>query len=278
MTAILLALAASACWGVADFTAGLKSRSLSLLSVMVVLQIAGFAVIGPVVAIRWDGPPNALFALYAGLAGISGFVGVAAFYRGLAIGTMGVVAPITATSPLIPVVGGLVRGERPSSLQYGGMVLALGGIILASRDPAAERPGRFAVGAGLGVLSSVCFGLALLGLNEASKSDPYWGTLVFRLTTTALVLVAILAVRPSFAGTRGALPLLAAVGALEAIGIILYSVASTRGLLSVVAVLSSLYPVLIVVLARIVVKERLTRVQLTGASAALAGAALLSAG
>lgn len=278
MTAILLALAASACWGLSDFTAGLKSRSVPLYVVLGVAQLAGFAVIGPVVAIRGEAPPNALFALYAALAGISGFVGVACFYRGLAIGKMGVVAPISATAPLIPLVGGLVRGERPSSLQFAGMALALVGIVLASRDPAVDRPGRIAVGTGLGVLTAVGFGLALLALNEASKSDPYWATLVLRCATTAVVVLALLATRPSFGGARRALPALVVVGVLEVTGVVLFSVASTRGLLSVVAVLSSLYPVLIVVLARVVLEERLTRVQLTGASAALSGAALLSAG
>src|SRR5205807_568232 len=129
-----------------------------------------------------------------------------------------------------------------------------------------------------GVLCAVCFGLSLLGLNEASKSDPYWASFVLRSSTTAIVVVALLATRPGFGGVRRALPALVAVGLLDATAVVLFSVASTRGLLSVVAVLSSLYPVLIVVLARVVVKERLTRVQLTGAAGALAGAALLSAG
>ncbi len=162
--------------------------------------------------------------------------------------------------------------------QYAGMALALVGIVLASREPGRDRPGRIAVGAGLGVVTALCFGLSLLGLNEASKHDPYWATLVVRCGTTAIVAVALLATRPSFAGVRRAWPTLTAVGLLDVSAVVLFSVASTRGLLSIVAVLSSLYPVVIVVLARIVVKERLAPLQLAGASAALAGAALLSAG
>src|SRR5690242_3638527 len=102
MAAVLLALAASASWGVSDFLGGLKTRSLNVLTVLAVSQPAGLALLAVVVLGRWTVPGGGLWILWAMLAGVGAAIGIGALYRGLAVGSMGIVAPITATAPLIP--------------------------------------------------------------------------------------------------------------------------------------------------------------------------------
>src|SRR6476661_5097297 len=137
MAAFALAFASSVAWGTADFIGGLKSRSLPLLNVLLLSQGVGLVVIGAFVAIRGEGAPGGDFAVFAALSGIAGIVGVAAFYRGLAVGNMGVVAPISACAAVVPVVVGIATGDRPSGVQSLGLVLALAGVVLASREEGA---------------------------------------------------------------------------------------------------------------------------------------------
>ncbi len=278
MTAVALALAASACWGLSDFLAGLKARSLPLLGVLAMVVPGGLPLLAGAVAIRGAGPPRGVFLLYAALAGAAGGLGVACLYRGLAIGAMGIVAPITATAPLIPLAVGLARGERPSSLQGGGIALALTGIVLAAREPTTgERRSRVAAGAALAAVGAGAFGIALTALDAASNRDPYWSALGSRSATAVLVLGFVLARRPPIP-TRAVLPALLLAGSLDAGATALFAVSTTKGLVSIVAVLASLYPVVIAVLARLVLHERLGGLQRLGAGTALAGAALISAG
>ncbi|MGH2980325.1 MAG: EamA family transporter, partial [Solirubrobacterales bacterium] len=133
MAALLLAFASSVAWGAGDFLGGLKSRRLPVLNVLVASQLTGLVLIGAYVAIRAEGPPGGDLALWAPLSGIAGAVGLAAFYRGLAVGNMGVVAPISATAAIVPLAVGVAGGDRPAELQYVGIALALVGIVLASR-------------------------------------------------------------------------------------------------------------------------------------------------
>ncbi len=276
--AVLLALAAAVGWGCSDFLGGLKARSLPLLTVLTVSMPSGFLVLGPILAARGEGPPDTASVGYGVLAGATGVVGISALYRGLAVGAMGVVAPISATAPLVPVSVGIARGERPSALQALGMAIALIGIVLAGRDPSAAARGRVALGAEFGLLAAASFGLSLVAFDAAAEGDPYWATLVVRLVGCAVVLAVALAARPALPRARGSLFALVAVGLFDVSATTCFAVATTRGLLSVVAVLASLFPVVVVALARIVLGERLVPIQLGGATAAVAGAALISAG
>ncbi len=277
MAAALLALAASASWGVSDFLGGLKARSVSVLTVLAVSQPAGLVLVGAIVVVRWHSPPGGLALLWAALAGLGGAIGIGALYRGLAVGSMGIVAPITSTSPLIPLAVGLARGERPSAIQLSGIGVALVGVAFAGWQPGgAGLRGRASVGAGLALLAAVCFGLSQVGLEAASNDDPYWATFVLRIASVALVLSIVLRQRPGRPG--GVWPILVAIGLLDTFATVLFAVATTKGLFSVVAVLAAMYPVLVAILARAVLGERLTVVQRSGALAAIAGAAAISAG
>jgi drug/metabolite transporter (DMT)-like permease len=278
MAAVLLALAASASWGVSDFLGGLKTRSVHVLTVLGVSQPAGLVLLIVVVAARWAVPPGGLWVLWAVLAGLGGAIGIGALYRGLAVGSMGIVAPITSASPLIPLTVGLARGERPSTLQLVGIGVALIGVACAGWERGeAGAPGRAATGAGLALTAAVFFGSSQVGLEAASNEDPYWATLVLRIASCAAVLALVLR-RRSPGPSRSVWPTLALIGVLDTVATIFFAVATTKGLFSVVAVLASLYPVVVAILARVLLGERLTRVQRGGALAAVGGAAAISAG
>jgi drug/metabolite transporter (DMT)-like permease len=276
LAAVLLALAASASWGVSDFLGGLKTRSVAVLTVLMVSQPAGLLLLGAVVVVRWDAPPGGWWPLWAAVGGLGGAVGIGALYRGLAVGAMGIVAPITSTSPLIPLTVGLARGERPSAIQLTGIAVALVGVALAGweRDGAGFR-GRAAVGAGLALVAAASFGSSQVGLEAASNADPYWATFVLRVASCVLVAALCLRARPAWPGRIW--PTLAIVGVLDTFATILFAVATTKGLFSVVAVLAA-HPVLVAILARVVLGEQLTAVQRGGALAAIGGAAAISAG
>src|SRR4029453_16648904 len=134
MSAIVLALGASLSWGFADFFGPLKGRAFGALRVLVYVQLGGLFVITVIVAIRGRGPEDAE-ALLAIPAAISGTLGLYAYYRGMAVGAMSIVAPIAGVSAIVPVIFGIVTGDRPSTWQLLGIVCALAGVFLASREP-----------------------------------------------------------------------------------------------------------------------------------------------
>jgi drug/metabolite transporter (DMT)-like permease len=278
MAAVLLALASSAAWGVSDFLGGLKTRGASVLAVLAVSQPAGLVLLGAIVLVRWHSPPHGLPILWAVLAGVGGAIGIGALYQGLAVGSMGIVAPITSASPLIPLTVGLARGERPGAIQLAGIGVTLVGVALAGWEPGAPGVRRqLSAGAGLAIVSAVSFGSAQVALQSAAGSDPYWATLILRGASSLLVLAPFLYRRPARGAAR-IWPVLLLVGLLDSGATELFAVATTKGLLSVVAVLAALYPVLVALLARVVLHERLTPLQRSGALAAVAGAAAISAG
>jgi drug/metabolite transporter (DMT)-like permease len=278
--AIALALVASLSWGFADFVAGLKSRALPILTVMTVSQTVGLVVIGAIVVVRGEGPPGGGFALFAALAAIGGLGGLAAFYRGLAVGAMAVVAPISGLAAGVPVVFGLLRGERPSALQAAGIAFALAGVALAAREQEAERERstRTAAGAGLALVAAVGFGSFFVAMDRASEGDALWAILVNRVTGVTLLAALCLAFRPALKVARADLGTLAAIGTLDMAANALYALATRQGLVSVVAVLSSLYPVVVVALAFAILGERVRPSQGVGAVAVLAGVAMIVGG
>lgn len=279
MTGPLLALAASLSWGLGDFLAGLRTRRLPVVTVLVVSQAAGLATIALVVALRGIGPPDGHYLLFGSLAGIAGAVGLAALYRGLAVGPMSIVAPISGTAAVVPVVAGVAMGERPSGAQAAGIGLAVAGVVLASRAPAGDGSHRHAAeGVGLALTAALAFGLLLVALGEASEGDPYWGTLAMRATSFSLLVLTALVLRPSFSLGERDLPVLLLIGVLDTAGNALFAVASTKSLLALAAVLAQLYPVVTVLLARLVLGERISRGQGVGVVSAFAGVALITAG
>jgi uncharacterized membrane protein len=272
--AIVLALGASASWGIGDFLGGLTSRRLPALAVVAVSQCAGLTAITiAALALGGDQLSGVGVAAAAG-AGVAGVVGLAALYRGMAIGAMGVVAPISASAAVLPVAVGLARGERPAALQLLGVALALLGVVLVSREPGAGR--KLAAGAPLALLAAAGFGSYFLLIDRASADDAYWAVVVARVASAGLAL-SIALPRNVLRVPRGSLPVLIAIGLLDVSANLLLALALNEGFVSIVSVLASLYPVLVVMLAIVVLRERPSRSQALGGGVALGGVALISA-
>ena len=277
MTAIFLALGASLSYGVGDFLGGLTSRSTHVLRVLVVSQAAGAAAVVVWVVLADEPALGAGATLAAIGAGIGGLSGLAALYRGMAIGAMGVVAPISSMAAAIPFSVGIARGERPSLLQVLGAVVALAGLGLVSRTNE-ELRGRIADGVGLALLAAVGFGFYFVLLDIAADESPSWAVLVARLSSSLLALGAALAAGLSIGLPRRLLLPVLGVGLCDVGANVLFALATTKGLVSVVSVLTSLYPAVTVALAAALLRERVGGMRLAGAAAVLAGAALLTAG
>jgi drug/metabolite transporter (DMT)-like permease len=278
VTAVLLALGASLTWGFADFGAGFGSRRLPVFVVATVMQIAGLVTVGLYLLATHDGTPTWREVGWAAFAGLLGVLGLSCFYRGLAVGVMGIVGPISTTAAIVPLAYGLSRGERPSTLQGIGVGLAVLGVVGASLEPHPEGRGRqIGAGVGLALLAAFGFGCSLIGLSRAAPGGIGWAVLVMRLVAIPCMsgLALGLGVRLP---TRRMWWLLIGIGIADTGATLLYAAASTRGLLSIVSVLASLYPVVIVALARVVLRERVARAQLVGVAVALAGVALISSG
>jgi drug/metabolite transporter (DMT)-like permease len=275
MRSIALALGASLTWGVSDFFGPLKGRTLGALRVLVYVQLGGLTAIALIVAIRGKGPadPAVLFAVPAAISGTLGFY---AYYRGMAVGAMSIVAPIAGISAAIPVVVGIISGDRPSLWQWFGIAAALGGVFLASREPG--RGGRVAAGVGLALLAAIGFGGYFPPMHAAGNADFWWASLIFRMTSTSVILAAVAIRRPSLAVAPIQVPLIALIGVGDMLGNFFFAAASTSGLVSITSVLASLYPIVTVLLARLVLKERVARSQEAGIALTLAGVALISAG
>ena len=279
MVAVALGLAAGISWGVADFLGGLKSRQLSVLVVLVVSQAVGAVLVGVIIVARGEGPPATEYLLIGALAGLSGLAGLAAFYRGMAVGAMSVVAPISATGAAIPVTVGIATGDRPRAVQVAGLVLALVGVVLASREAREGSAGtKVAAGTGLALVAAVGFGGFFVGLDLASEGDVLWALLAARSVDIVLLVAVGLALRPGHDLSARDLRDLAAVGVFDVAANALFAFASTQGLVSLVAVLASLYPVTTIFLARLVLKESVRTSQAVGVALALLGVAAIAAG
>ncbi|MDX6436421.1 MAG: hypothetical protein QOK34_1255, partial [Gaiellaceae bacterium] len=199
-----------------------------------------------------------------------------AFYRGMATGNMAVVAPIAGASAIVPVIFGIATGDRPSSWQWLGIAAALGGVFLASREPGKGR--GVAAGVGLALLAAIGFGGYFPPMHAAGVADFWWASLIFRMTSASVVFAVVAIRRPSLAAPPVQVSILAVIGIGDMLGNLLFAAASTSGLVSITSVLASLYPIVTVVLARLVLKERVARTQEAGIALTLAGVALISVG
>src|SRR5438445_4203600 len=274
--AILLALGASLTWGLSDFFGPVKARVLGTLRVLFYVQIGGLAAIALSVAVRGKGPADST-VLLAIPAAISGTLGFYAYYRGMAVGAISVVAPIAGVSAIVPVIVGVASGDRPSVWQQLGIACALLGVFLASREPRRGDP-RIAAGVGLALLAAIGFGGYFPPMHAAGHADFWWASLLFRITSTSVIMTAIAIRRPSLKVEPVQVPLLAVIGIGDMLGNFSFAAASSSGLVSITSVLASLYPIVTVVLARIVLGERVARSQEAGVALTLAGVALISVG
>ena len=276
--AALLALTGGLMWGVGDFFGGLASRRIAVITVVVVSQAIGLAGLLIWVAATRDPFPGVVELLPAAGAGVAVFAGITAFYRGLAIGAMGIVAPITAAGPVVPLAVDAAHGSTPTALQWLGIAFILLGVATLSWEGRASGRARIASGAGLAILAALGFGLYFVGIDAGADESASWAVVAARVTAVSLGTVVALASSRSLRAPRSMLPMLVAVGLIDTSANVLVAAATTYGAAGIVAVLSSLYPIVTMVLAWIVVGERLGATKRAGGVVAVAGAAFVAAG
>jgi len=273
---IALALGASVAWGGSDFAAGLAARRRSPLVVLVGSQACGLVVVVAVVAAGGEPLPAPGAMALACAAGLVELLGFAALYRGLAVGPMGVVSPISALGGAVPLAVGLAAGDLPGTAAAVGVVLALVGIALVSSE---RDRGGGGVSAGmlLGGAAALAFGaFFVLTAAATDAGGATWAVAVNRAASVAVLVVAAAARREDGGRIgRSDVPLVALIGALDAGANALFAFALTQGAHPVVSVLGSLYPMTTVVLAQLVLHERLGVAQSAGVLATLSGVALV---
>lgn len=280
--AVGLALLCALAYGASDFVAGLTSRRMHYARVGLLAQTAATVAVWAAVPLA-GGAITTRALVWGALSGIGGGVGTVALYRGLARGQMAVAGPVSAAgAAVVPVVAGLLFGERPSAVTLAGVVLVVPGIWLISSGPAGgERRGGLVEGAVDGLVAGLGFGLLFLGLGRAGHGSGVWPTAFGQVTSLAVLVVFAAAVRGRVRGPSGTRPQrLAALGSgvLGAVATVTYLVSARFGLLVVVAVLASLYPGVTVLLARVVLHERMHRWQLAGLAVAAVGIVAITVG
>jgi drug/metabolite transporter (DMT)-like permease len=264
-------------WGVADYAGGLLTRSREVFSIVLISQLAGLVVIACVVAGRGVGWPGTEAMLPAAIAGVLGAFTIVVFYLALSYGPVSIVAPVMAASAGIPVIYGLVTGERPSALQLAGLAVTLAGVILVSLTTG-DGHARGRRGIAFGIIAAVLLGILLVIFARAADSDAYWAPLVLRAASIATTIAIVLVRGVRIQVERRLLPVIAAVGALDMLANLAYGVSTTLQLLAITAVLSSLFPFVTVVLAHVHLGERVTRVQRGGSLLMMVGVLVVAAG
>ncbi|CAM4410220.1 DMT family transporter [Nocardia ninae] len=279
MIAIALALGAAFGWGTSDFLGGLKSRTLPLLSVLLISQSTALVLVTVFTLVRGGGPPEPASLGYAALAGLAETAAVAALYRGLAVGSISIVAAVASTAPVVPLLGGLLFGEVPGALQLAGLAVALVGLVVASlKSEQGGKAGQVLPSIGFGLLAAVGFGTFFLAMDTASTGDIGWALLTARLTAVGLIGVVILVGRQRVSVPSEDIPSIALIGVLIVAADALYATASTLGMVGIVAVLGALHTLVTIALARIFLNERLGRPQQVGVGAALVGVLAIASG
>lgn len=268
---VVLALISSLLWGTSDFFGGTASKKSPSTTVLLWSSLIALPVMAVIAIASGDLGGDANVLVWGLVAGVSCSIGIVLLYAGLALGPMGVVAPIASTSVLVPVVAGFLRGESPGLVRTIGIAVAIVGVILAGGPhvrlfrTGGHRPILLAIGASLGI------GVSLLAVANGSETSAYSTLLVMRIVYPVLLLAIVLVSRAPKRPVTSSLPMVAIAGVGDVVAVTLYGVATQSGSLPVVAALASMFPVMTLVLARQVHHERLEREQWIGAALALVG-------
>jgi len=275
LTAVLLGLASALCWSASDFSGGLASKRGSALSIVVLSQSVGLAALIVVLAAFGEPLPSVRDLLLGAVAGIGGGVGLVAFYRALADGHMGLVAPLSALiGALVPVPVALILQGWPGPVTLAGIALALAAVWLVSSSgddvKLSLRDLRLPLVAGLG------FGTFFIFMSRATGIALLWPLLAARAASVTLLGTLALARGELRRPPSGSWPLLVLAGVLDTGANALYALSARAGRLDVAAVLGSLYPGGTVLLAWIILRQRLNRWQLVGVGAVVVATILIA--
>jgi drug/metabolite transporter (DMT)-like permease len=276
----ILALLSSLLWGAADFLGGNLTKKYKAVAVTAASQSFGL-LIGILVVIftsSWQAPTFdwAGYVIPGVLAGMMGFIGLVAFYAGLASGRMGVVSPISALSVFIPLTIAIISGEKPTTLQFIGMAVALVGGFCATgpelKGGSSLRPIIYAV------IAAFSFGGAVTFIAKGSQVSPIMTMTTMRSTTFIFAVLLVIRFRSVGGFKKNDIPILFAIGAADFFGNLLLGIATTKGLVSLAVVLGSLFPIVTSLLAFKFLQERLHRIQYFGIIMAIIGIVFISVG
>lgn len=273
---VVFGLFSAVAWGAGDFGGGLVGRRISVLTLVLGTQSVGMVAALLLALVRGEGTPSAADVGWAAVSGVLGAAGILALYGALAAGRMGVVAPVSGVlAAAVPVVVGVVLDGFPPPVVVAGMLAAAVAVVLVSRvggDEGGSSGLQLALLAGLGI------GLFNVTITRTDETLVFVSLTVARLTSAALVIVALVATRKRPVIPSRLLPAVAAIGVLDMAGNAGFIFAAATGSLAVAAVLSSLYPVTTVILAALLLHERITRDHAAGIALALLAISLIAAG
>ncbi len=269
-----LALAAAACWGVGDFSGGLASRKSEPFRSVLLIYSVGLIALAIVAVARQEALPPLSDLAWGALAGLFGMIGIIFLFRGFAEGRMGIVAPVSGVlATALPVAFNALTQGLPGSLKLAGFAVALVSIWLLSRP---ERLGTRPAGLGLAVTAGVCFGSFFITLDQVSKASMFWPLIAGRAAAICAMVLFVLITRRALPLRSSPWGLFLAAGVLDVLGNVVFLLAIQNGRLDVASVLASLYPAITAVLARITIKEALTRLQILGVAAAMLAIVLIT--
>jgi drug/metabolite transporter (DMT)-like permease len=282
MTAVADALAvlSSISYGAADFLGGLATkRGSTVFSAVVWSQATGLVLVLLALPFLPAASPTAADLAWGAATGLAGGIGLALLYRGLAVGLMSVVAPVTAVcAVIIPVAVGFALGERPTGIAAAGVVLALVAIALISQSGESAEGRSAGTGVPIAIASGIAIGIFLVCLQRTGRSAGLWPLVPARVVSVSFIAIAGLVARQKLVPRRDSWPMVVGGGALDMVANVFYLVAVRQGSLSIIATLTSLYPAGTILLARIVLRERLRLVQQAGVACAVLAIVLIVAG
>lgn len=274
---VAFGLFSAVAWGIADFGGGLASRRATVFGVVLVSQLAGLVLSLGLAVLRSEPWPAPEDIGWSALSGAIGSVGILALYGGLAAGRMGVVAPVAGViGASVPVLAGIILEGLPQPIVLAGIGLAIVAVVLVSRVAGGPESGRSWVE--LGLVAGVCIGLFNVTISRVDESLVFGPVSIVRTVSIGIVAAVMLIGRRPGRVPSGLLPVVAMIGLLDMLGVAAFLFAEQTGPLAVASILSSLYPVTTVILAAIVLHERVTRHHAIGIAAAAVAILLIGAG
>lgn len=275
---VLLALLSALCYGTSDFVGGVVAKRIPAWTSAFCSQVGG-AVAMTILALLTSGHAAGASLGWGVASGLGTGVGVVALYRGLAVGRMGVVAPIAGiTGAVLPAVVGVAGGDRPSTLAWSGLVLALPAVFLVARAPATVEEASHGAGAAFGLIAGLGFGVGFATIAQVPASAGHWPIALSMVVGALFTALAATLSREQWRPRQLTDWWAGAGGTLGAAALVLFLAATTHGLLSVAAVLSSLYPAATVGLAVLFLHEKVHRAQVLGLGLCGVAVALVAAG
>jgi uncharacterized membrane protein len=286
--AYLLALFSALSYGGADFLGGLTTRRATAIAVVLISQGGGLALLLLLLAVMPPATVSTSDLLWGAAAGVASGVGVSLLYHALAIGTMSVVSPTTAvTAVSVPVLVSILLGERPAALAISGIALGVVSIVMVSKgtspheanphetNPSSTHARRLPVGMVHALAAGTAFGIVFLALARAGHEGGIWPLIAMNAAAVTLFALVTLTRRVSLRVPGTVLGLALIGGVFDMLAHALYMFATRGGPLTSVVTLASLYPASTVLLARLILRERLSRWQFAGIACALTAIALI---